>query len=401
MSFSLSTLAYKNIRRKFFRSMAISAAVMVVAATLFSVTTVMDSVETSLTRGTRRLGADVMVVPANSESKAMASLLAGEPSTFYMDRGIEEKIRKIEGVKKVAGQLYLKTSRYKCCDTGDMFIVGFEPEHDFTIAPWLAEALKKPLAPKEAIMGRSITAYIPGSSFQIYSELITVVGMLEATGMPFIDNALYLPIESFRGMVETTDNGTVNVFDKLNNEISTILVQTDPAYAPRRVAIFIESQIEGVKAIVSEDVAASVRKQLFMLLRSILSISVILWIMSILLISVVFSMIVNERQRELGLLRALGAKRTDIFKLIISEAAVLSMAGGVIGIGIGGLFLYLFREPIKAALNVPYMWPQPINLVLLVLICLFLSFLTGTLAALYPAVKSMRMEPYAAIRGGE
>ncbi|MBF0405361.1 ABC transporter permease [Candidatus Magnetominusculus xianensis] len=381
--------------------MAIVAAVMVVAATLFSVTTVMDSVETSLKRGTRRLGADVMVVPKNSEAKAMASLLAGEPSTYYMDRGIEEKIRKIEGVKKVAGQLFLKTSSYKCCDTGDMFIVGFEPEHDFTITPWLSESLKKPLVPREGIMGRAITAYIPGSSFQIYGQLITVVGALEATGMPFIDNALYLPIDSFKGMIETTDNGSVNIFDQINNEISTILVQADPEYAPRRVAIFIESKIDGVKAIVSEDVVATVRKQLFMLLRSILSISVILWIMSILLISVVFSMIVNERQRELGLLRALGAKRIDIFKLIISEAAVLSISGGIIGIGIGGLFLYIFRAPIKAALNVPYMWPQPINLVLLVLICLCLSFLTGTLAALYPAVKSMKMEPYAAIRGGE
>lgn len=101
MPFSLSTLAYKNIRRKFFRSVAIAAAVMVVAATLFSVTTVMDSVETSLARGTKRLGADLMVVPANSESKAMASLLAGEPSTYYMDRGIEDKIKKITGLKKL------------------------------------------------------------------------------------------------------------------------------------------------------------------------------------------------------------------------------------------------------------------------------------------------------------
>ncbi|MBF0517507.1 MAG: FtsX-like permease family protein [Nitrospirae bacterium] len=401
MSFNLSALAYKNIRRKFFRSMAIAAAVMVVAATLFSVTTVMDSVETSLARGTKRLGADVMVVPAASESKAMASLLAGEPSTYYMDRGIEEKIRKIEGVKKVAGQLYLKTATYKCCSTGDMFIVGFEPDNDFTITPWLSESLKKPIAPREAILGRSIPAYTTGSSFQVFGKVITIIGLLEATGMQFIDNALYMPIDSFKGMVETSDNGTFNIFDRINNEISAILVQTDPEYAPRRVAIFIESRIEGVKAIVSEDVTASVRKQLFTLLKSILSITVILWIMSVLLISVVFSMIVNERQRELGLLRALGAKKRDIFKLIIAEAAVLSMAGGLIGVSLGGLFLYLFRGQVKAALNVPYMWPQPLNLVLLVLICLCASLLTGTLAALYPALKSMRMEPYAAIRGGE
>ena len=133
-------IARKSITRKFFRSAAIAFAVAVVAATLFSVTTVMGSVESSLRKGTARLGADIMVVPAEAEALAKTALLAGEPSTFYMDRSIEDKVRAIRGVKAAASQIFLQTAEYGCCSVADMLLIGFDPEHDFTITPWLKRA---------------------------------------------------------------------------------------------------------------------------------------------------------------------------------------------------------------------------------------------------------------------
>ncbi|MBF0538754.1 MAG: FtsX-like permease family protein [Nitrospirae bacterium] len=398
---NLAVLAGKNLRRKLFRTIALLLSVTVVAGTLFVVTTIMDSVETSLQKSTKRLGADIMVVPAESEGVARMTLLAGKPSTFYMDKDIEDKVAKIKGVKKVAGQLFIKSSHYRCCDTGDLFIVGFEPDRDFTITPWLVQGLKKPLGRDEAIMGRAISAYTPGVTAALYGKLFSIVGMLEQTGMEFIDKAMYVTIDSFKDMVAKTDKGDVRIFDNLNNKISTVLVQVSEEYAPRRVAIFIEHDIPNVKAIVSEDVIAAVRKQLFALLKSILYIIGVLWFMSVMLIGVVFSMIVNERQREFGILRAVGAKRKDIFSLLIYEASFLSLSGGVIGVALGGLGLFIFQEKIKALLSVPYMWPSPMDFVVLALVCILISLLTGCIAALQPALRSMRMEPYAQIRGGE
>ncbi len=400
-SIRIIDIAKKNLKRKLFRSVAISLSVTVVAATLFSVTTVMDAVETSLRKGTSRLGADIMVVPAEAESMAKTALLAGEPSMFYMDRKIEEEVRNIKGVKNVASQLYLKTARYQCCDEDDMLLIGFEPKNDFTIIPWLTKELKRQLSSDEAIMGRALTAYNVGSKVKLYGKNFDIAGMLEETGMKFIDNSIFMPYEALRGIIEESKKEDVKTVNIPEDQISTVLVQVDPEISPQRVAIFIEYGISGVKAIVSEQVISSVRKQLFILLRSILSISIILWIMSLLLIGVVFSMIVNERQREVGLIRAMGAKRKDVFKLIMTEASILSLSGGIIGIAAGGVFLYLFRGFIRSSLNIPYLWPTPIEFVLLIGICLLLSYLTGTGAALYPAIRSMRMEPYEAIRGGE
>jgi len=393
-------IATKNIKRKFFRSVAIIISVTVVAATLFSITTIMDSVETSLRKGTARLGADIMVVPSEAEAAAKTALLAGEPSTFYMDRSIEDQIRKVEGVKAASSQVFLKTAEYECCDVSNMLLIGFDPDTDFTLLPWLSDELRRPLLKDEVIMGRGLTAYTTGNVVRLFNHDFKIAGMLEETGMNFIDNSLFMPHDSLIALSRTQDASGQKAEIPVD-KISTVFVQVEPEISPSRVAIFIEHDISGVRAIIAEQVISTVRKQLFILLRSILSISIILWIMALLLIGVVFSMIVNERQREIGLLRAMGAKKGGIFKLFMIEASILSLSGGIIGISLGGIFLFSFRGFIRSSLNIPYLWPSTSQFAVLILICLLLSFITGTGAALYPALRSMRMEPYDAIRKGE
>jgi putative ABC transport system permease protein len=409
MQLSMLGIAQKNLRRKLFRSLAITLSVTVVAATLFAVTTIMDSVELSLKRGTQRLGADIMVVPADAETDAKAVLLAGQPTTFYMDKSIEEKIRNIEGVDRAASQIFLETAQYKCCDVADMLLIGFDPENDFTITPWLSEKLKRNLDVKEVIMGRTISAFNVGFIIQLYGLDFKVAGMLEETGMSFIDDSIFMPYKSMQNIIENSEKNqkksgkksTVKAVDLMKDQISTVLVQVKPEIAANRVALYIESQVEGVKALVSEQIISSVRKQLFILLRSILSISVILWVMSLLLIGVVFSMIVNERRRELGMLRAMGAKKKHVFGLIISEAAVLSLFGGIIGIGVGSVALHFLKSTIQATLNIPYLWPSVTDFAWLIVICLTMALFTGVGAALFPALRATFVEPYSAIRGGE
>lgn len=400
MNLSLLGIAKRNLRRKLFRSLAIAASVAVVAGTLFSVTTVMQSVELSLKRGTARLGADLMVVPAEHEQKARAALLAGEATTFFMDKGILEKVRQVKGVKVAAPQVFLESANYACCDLAEARLIGFDPDTDFTIAPWVKQRLDRKLGPNEILIGREVT-YDVGDHMNFYGQEFTIAGYLELTGMKFLDNSVFLPIDSALRMAAESAKKAKKTLAFNGNQISAILIQVDPKYSPEQVAIYVEHDIDGVKAVVSEQVISSVRKQLFVLLRSILVVSVILWVMALLMVGVIFSMIVNERQRELGLLRAMGATRGTVFRLILSEASTLSILGGIFGVGVGGALLYSFRNFIRTSLNVPYLWPEVGQFVLIILLCLVLAFLTGVVAALYPAFRSSRMEPYAAIRKGE
>jgi putative ABC transport system permease protein len=103
---------------------------------------------------------------------------------------------------------------------------------------------------------------------------------------------------------------------------------------------------------------------------------------------------VTERTREIGIRRALGAKRRDIVMQFLIEAVAQTCIGGLFGviIGLGSTFGFpllwqLFDSRLPARLNVPSIF-----------ISLFASIAVGVLAGLYPAWRASRLDPIEALR---
>jgi putative ABC transport system permease protein len=282
----------------------------------------------------------------------------------------------------------------------DTFLVAFDPETDFTITPWLQKNLKKPLVGNEIIAG-SMLPIMTGDSIPFFGTQFTVAGTMEPTGMKFFDQSVFMTTEAAYSMAENSKGKSMQPLDLERSRISAVLVQIQDGVTPERIAIRIEHEIEGVKAIASDEVTSTVRRQLSGLLKGILIISSILWILALLMTGFAFYMIVNERQRELGLLRAMGARKGHIFSLIITEAVVISISGGVIGIAAGGSLLFAFKDIIIRSLKLPYLLPSLPVLGELITGAVFFALITGLLASLLPAVFASRMEPYDAIRKGE
>jgi len=122
------------------------------------------------------------------------------------------------------------------------------------------------------------------------------------------------------------------------------------------------------------------------LLLAIASISLLvggIGIMNILLVSV------TERTREIGLRMAVGAKARHILLQFLTEAAVLSMTGGLIGIGIGLLTTYLIGRLAQ--------WPTVLEPASVAASFLF-SGAVGIFFGYYPAYKASRLDPIEALR---
>ncbi len=397
---NLLHLALKNLRRKVFRTIALIVSISLVSGLLFAGAISMKGVMTSIILGSQRLGADIMVVPEGYEEKARTTLIAGKPSLFYMSKEVLERLKNIKGVKQASPQLFLKSTSYPCCTMVDVLLVGFDPETDFTVKPWLQETIKRNLGRDEVIIGGAIPVST-GEKMTFYGKDLTVVGSLVRTGLEYIDHAVYMTMETARDLIKVSKTRSYEPLNVSEDMYSTILVQVDEKISPERVAVFIEYEIKGVKALSSQDVIGSVKRQLFVLLKTLLGISISLWIVTVIFIGVVFSMIVNERQREIGILRSLGAKKKGVFYLITLEAFIISLMGGIAGILSGGLLLLLVKEPVKTAFNLPYLWPGNLFTIATAVIIFGVSIITGIGAALYPAIRISKMEPYEAIRMGE
>jgi putative ABC transport system permease protein len=393
-------LAVRNIRRKVFRTASIMLSVAVVSGTLFSATMVIYSVKQSIRVGTERLGADVLVVPAEAEQKARTALITGTPSTYYMDRSVIDKVKAVEGVAAVTPQVFIKSSQFSCCYVGNVLLIGFDPATDFSVTSWMSNFSRKTFTDNDIIVGREIPT-LEGRELIFYGHPFKVVGVLAQTGMSYLDNSAFMTMKAAYEMAAESGKKALKKVDVTPNEISTVLVKVADGYSPQRVAVRINFQVDGVKAIPSNEVIATVKEHLNKLFTFLFAIGGIIWVMALLLIGVVFSMIVNERQREIGLFRAIGAKKGFMFRLIMAEAALLTTIGGLIGVVGGGIMVISFKNLIMAKLNVPYLWPSNVFIGELLIGCILMALVTGVLAALYPAAISARMEPYNAIRKGE
>ena len=104
-------------------------------------------------------------------------------------------------------------------------------------------------------------------------------------------------------------------------------------------------------------------------------------------------MAVFERTREIGVLRALGWRRSAILGLILREALILGLLGGAAGIGLAFILAYLLGNVPMIGQAFAPLW-QPVTFVRAILIALLL----GALGGLYPAYRATRLQPVEALR---
>jgi putative ABC transport system permease protein len=139
------------------------------------------------------------------------------------------------------------------------------------------------------------------------------------------------------------------------------------------------------------DTARTITNILTIFLGGIAAISLLvggIGIMNIMLVSV------TERTREIGLRKALGARRIDILVQFLTESIVLSLFGGLVGIGLGWLISYVVGQ-IAAANNADI--NPAIGLDTILLATLF-STAVGLFFGLYPANRAASLEPVEALR---
>ena len=118
-------------------------------------------------------------------------------------------------------------------------------------------------------------------------------------------------------------------------KLSGAPLQLAPGATSQQVRFAVLANFASVKVVAGESMLASIRQGLEALVNGMLALMAIMFVSTALMLSVLFSAIIAERKRELGLLRAMGARRRQIMGMLLTEAGVATAIGGLMGSSLG------------------------------------------------------------------
>ena len=200
------------------------------------------------------------------------------------------------------------------------------------------------------------------------------------------DNVVYIPLTVFKNHVAPTSD--IGIFIKPKNGVAGVPAATDEVRsilrALRKTKFNKDDPFGLVTAELLQDLWKNISAGAFLLMILISGISLVVG--AIVIANIMFVSVV-ERTKEIGVRRALGARKRDIRWQFLLEAALLSAVGGAIGVMIGAGIAFLVNSVFPAQVKLSF-----------ILIGIGVATVTGLLAGWIPSSQASKLPPVEALR---
>jgi putative ABC transport system permease protein len=395
-------MAVRSISKRKKRTALTMLGIFVGIAAVVALVSLGQGLQGTLNAQFEKIGGDKIII--QSQGAAASSEFAQHPLT---DRELD-LVGDVNGVVQTAGYIFGAASVQYNKVQRTMFMVSIpktarEAELVRAVGTWEPESGRL-LSHKDkgkvvvgynlaynSVFGRNV---IVGDKLLIKDELYDVVGVVKRIGDPGMDGGVLLPEDDAR-----------RVADDLTT-YSIIVAQTAKGVNPDDIADKIEKSIrrdrhqkEG-----QEDFSVQTATELIASFNAVFNIIQVVFVgiaaISLLvggigIMNVMFTAVL-ERTREIGVMKAIGARNRDVLTLFLIESGLLGTAGGIIGIIIGSAISKTVEVGANAAFG-----PGTIYAVFpvwLIVGALLFSFVIGAMSGVLPARRASKLRPVEALR---
>jgi ABC-type antimicrobial peptide transport system permease subunit len=351
-----------------------------------------------------KLGTNVLSVRPNQQRSGGVNQGAGSNVNLKMeDVDIVRKLANVKAVspeKRGSGSLKFGNQNTRASIMGvspEFFAIRNQPLADGRL--FTDEDLRRKA--KVVVIGDNVREELfggvqaTGKNLKINGQNFLVVGVLKYRGGGWNspDDQVAIPVTTAMMRVFGEDWISGMSVQAKSEDLMT-QTQTDLQEALAKAHRVPSDEDYDTQVFNQADITESADQQgafLTMLLTGIALVSLLvggIGIMNIMLVSV------TERTREIGIRKAIGAKRKDILYQFLIESLTLSIVGGLIGIALGvGISLWMARPAELGGLGYPILLTLPP-----IVVSFCFSAMVGIFFGIYPAVKASKLDPIVALR---
>lgn len=388
---SILRIAWKTVSRKMFRNIVLAVAVALLVSLLVFALLFNRAVNDDIEAASLKLGADIVLVPADAMHKAEEFILESKKKEFYMDKEVFASVKALPEIKDATFQIYLETLDSGCCGIIASQVIAFDPATDFVVAPWFRDT-PPPLKEGEVYIGSYVYEYLGLiDTTTLFNHEVKVVGHLYETGTG-LDNGVFMRIADLDRITETLAGkykpGNISIiFLKVHEGVDVTSVTKEIQFMHPNIGIMTRGSI-------GADVRTTLRD-----ITRVFSITIaISSALAVLLAWSTFTALANERRREVGILRAIGAHKSHIMKMFLSEAAIISLLGGILGIMIGNYLIHHLAGNFDLLSKLGAYASISLLNVVYSLVAMLVGIVVCLIGAAIPIIRLARMEPLLAIK---
>ena len=383
----LTDIALQNLRRRKMRSALLVISVIIGVASIIFLYTTTQAMKEDVANKLDQYGSNILILPDTGEAMTFGGITVEAPSQVKeLDMSLiplMKTIKNKETLATIAPKL-LVDAKIK---GQEILLLGVDfPQELHLKRWWKLNGLAKGQLPtnNQVILGSDAARSLglsPKQTISIKGQDFEVAAIIQPTGSTENDQAVFMDLAVLQklanrpnaiSLIEAAAFCYTCPIDEVTQQLTAIL----PGTKVTALRASLESRNDTIR-------------QFNLFARSI---SLILFLASSLVITMTMKSSVDERTREIGILRAIGFRKGHILQIILTEAGLLSLLGGLLGYFIGmGAAVNFGSALVKAQVHIP--WQSN-----LLVYALGASLLIGLVASLYPAWKAARLDPTESLR---
>ncbi len=382
-------LALKNILRHQTRTFLALLGIATSVALIFSIISFNRGFERGLSKELDATGLHFMVVSSGCPHEVASLVLHAAVVPKFLDIDIVNKLKQFDGIELISPILITQLPNPQ---KGRIDIIyGMDMNHISQLKPsWKIDG-QLPSNDSEVIIGFEIADHDKLKvgdmiTYTDYQKSFKVSGIIQKTGSQD-DAYIYMPLKAIQEILNKPQG------------VTAIGVKVSRPQELNYITEEISMNVPGIQIVTMGQVLNSLANLAASAKTLSLSIAIIAIIISAVGVMNLILMAIFERTQEIGMMRAIGASRQDIFNIIMYETIIITVSGGIIGIifsvaasGIIENFVRIFMPYVPSGRMILF---EP----LIAVSCLVFALIIGILSGTYPAWKASNISPIEAIRG--